>query len=110
VGLPGAGKTEAAHFFTEKKIPVISFGKIVNDYIDAHKLEHNETTHKKVREELRVRYGKEAFAVLNEKKIRKFLKENNIIVIDGMRSWEEYLYLKKNLNKVHIYILALYAG
>lgn len=109
VGLPGAGKTEAAAFFAEKKLPVISFGKIINDYIDEHKMDHSEAVHKKVREELREKYGKEALAVLNEKKIDEAFKKNNIIVIDGMRSWEEYLYLKKNLKKVNVYILALYA-
>lgn len=109
VGLPGAGKSEAAAYYAEKKLPVISFGKIVNDYIDEHKMEHNEANHKKVREEMRVKHGKEAFAVLNEKKISEALETNNIVIIDGMRSWEEYLYLKKNLKKVRVFILALHA-
>ena len=110
VGLPGAGKSEAAAFFTKKELPVISFGKIINDYIDKHKLGHTEAVHKKVREELREKYGKEALAVLNKDKISELLKTKNIIVIDGMRSWEEYLYLKKELKKTRVYILALYAN
>lgn len=109
VGLPGAGKSEAAHFFANKKLPVISFGKIVNDYIDEQKWEHTEVVHKKVREDLRVKYGKEAFAILNEKKIKNALKKDNIVIIDGMRSWEEYTFLKKVLKKVRIFILALHA-
>ena len=109
VGLPGAGKTEAATFFAEKKLPIISFGKIINDYIDEHKLGHTEIVHKKVREELREKYGKEALAVLNETKITNALKKHNIVIIDGMRSWEEYLYLKKHLKKVTVNILVLYA-
>ncbi|MBI4973908.1 nucleoside monophosphate kinase [Candidatus Roizmanbacteria bacterium] len=110
VGLPGAGKSEAAAFFTKKGLPVISFGKIINDYIDKHKLGHTEAVHKKVREELREKYGKEALAVLNKDKIAELLKTKNIIAIDGMRSWEEYLYLKKELKKTHVYILVLYAN
>ena len=110
VGLPGAGKSGAAAFFTKKGLPVISFGKIVNDYIDKHKLGHTEAVHKKVREELREKYGKEALAVLNKDKISELLKTKNIIVIDGMRSWEEYLYLRKELKKIRVYILALYAN
>ncbi len=109
VGLPGAGKSEAAEFFHEKDIPVITFGKIVNDYVDKHKLAHNEETHKKIREDLRKQYGTEAFAVLNRKKILAALKKNMIVVIDGMRSWEEYLYLKSKLNHVRVYILCLFA-
>ncbi|OGK62206.1 hypothetical protein A2334_05120 [Candidatus Roizmanbacteria bacterium RIFOXYB2_FULL_38_10] len=110
VGLPGAGKSEAASYFIKKKLPVISFGKIINDYIDEHKLGHTEEVHKKVREELRIKHGKEALAVLNEKKIQESFKKNNIVIIDGMRSWEEYLYLKKHLKKIQVYILALHAS
>ena len=88
-------KSEAASFF-QKGLPIISFGKIINDYIDKHKLGHTEAVHKKTREELREKYGKEALAVLNKDKVSELLKTKNIIVIDGMRSWEEYLYLKKS--------------
>ncbi len=38
VGLPGAGKSEAAAYFSAKKLPIISFGKIINDYIDIQNL------------------------------------------------------------------------
>ncbi len=109
VGLPGAGKTEASAFFKEKDIPVISFGKVINDYIDKKKLEHTEETHKKVREELRATHGIEVLAVMNEKKLIKALEKNKIIVIDGMRSWEEYTYLKKAMPEVSINIVALHA-
>lgn len=109
VGLPGAGKTEAAQFFSDKGVPVITFGKIINDYIAKNKLNHTEEIHKKIREDLRKKYGLEAFAVLNEEKIRDALKKSMIIVIDGLRSWEEYLYLKKTFPQVQVYIVCLYA-
>lgn len=109
VGLPGSGKTEAAKFFLEKGLPVISFGKIINDYVNRHKLDHTEDVHKKIRENLRVQYGKAALAILNEEKIRQALEKNMIVVIDGMRSWEEYLYLKEKFPQVCVTILALYA-
>lgn len=109
VGLPGAGKTEAARYYKEKHIPVISFGKVVNDYIDSHKLDHTETVHKEVREGLRKKHGIEAFAVLNESKIKEALSKNQIVVIDGMRSWEEYTYLKERFPKANIFIVALFA-
>ncbi len=108
VGLPGSGKTEAANFFTEKGLPVVSFGKIINDYITNNKLGHTEEVHKRVREDLRLKYGKAALAILNEEKIRKALAKNIMVIIDGMRSWEEYLYLKEKFPQVHIVILALY--
>ena len=45
---------------------------------------HTEAVHKKTREELREKYGKEALAVLNKDKVSELLKTKNIIVIDGM--------------------------
>lgn len=109
VGLPGAGKTAAAKYFSERNGAIIEFGKIVNDYIDKHKLGHTETNHKKIRESLRKKYGMAAFAILNEKKIKTAFKKSKVVIIDGMRSWEEFTYLKKTLKGVIIIIVALYA-
>ncbi len=108
VGLPGTGKTDAANYFQKKNLPTISFGKIINDYINQKDLSHNEETHKKVREEIRKKYGKEALAILNIEKIKQALKDNSIIIIEGIRSWEEYLYLKKEFAQVRLVILCIY--
>ncbi len=109
VGLPGAGKTEAATFFKNKGLPVISFGKIINELVEQRGLPHSEEIHKKVRLEVRKKYGMEAMAVLNEEKIKKALKESNIVIIEGMRSWEEYMHLKKIFPKVRLYLLHIWA-
>jgi len=109
VGLPGAGKSDAAAFFAEKGYPIISFGKVINDYVDEHHLEHDEATHKRLREELRAKYGWHALAILNKEKIEKALKKSAFVVIDGMRSWEEYLYLKEILHHVRLKVIAIYA-
>lgn len=109
VGLPGAGKTEAASYFEKKGLPIVSFGKIINDDIEKKGLPHTEKVHKEIRENLRTQYGREALAILNEEKIKKALEKNIIMIIDGMRSWEEYLYLKKKFSHVRIAVLSLYA-
>lgn len=109
VGLPGAGKTAAADYYKKKGLPVISFGQVINDYITKNKLAHREEVHNQVRVMIRKKYGMEAMALLNLEKIKKNLKKNRIVIIDGLRSWEEYLYLKKKLPKIKIYILGLYA-
>jgi adenylate kinase len=109
VGMPGAGKTDAATYLKEKGLPVITFGKIINDYIEKNHLPHDEKNHQQLRVALRKKYGQEAMAVLNSEKIKKALKKNLIVVIDGMRSWEEYEYLKKHFPKVKIFIVALFA-
>lgn len=109
VGLPGVGKTDAANFFKERGIPSVSFGEAINEYIEKNHLPHIEKTHKKVRLELREKHGMAAMAIIYEEKIKKALKKNMIIIIDGLRSWQEYLYLKKVLPKVKMYLLAIYA-
>lgn len=110
VGLAGSGKSEASRFFAkEKKLPIISFGKIINEYIDSNNLAHDEETHKRVREDLRARHGMAAMAVLSLNKIKDALKKNQIIVIDHLQSWEEYEYLKQQLSGIKIHLLALYA-
>lgn len=109
VGLPGSGKTEAANYFKSKGLPVISFGQMINEYISKNNLPHTIATHKKITTEIRKKYGKEALAVLNEKKISQSLKKKNIVIIEGMRSFEEYFYLKKKFSTAKIVILALYA-
>jgi len=108
VGLPGAGKTEAANYFKKKGLPVISFGKIINEYVDKHGLSHTEEVHRKLRKEFREKYGMAAMAVLNEKKIKAALRKNMIVIIEGMRSWEEYLYLKEKFAEVRLIIIALF--
>jgi len=106
-GLPGVGKTTASDYLSKKNLPIVHFGKIVNDYIDQHRLEHTKETHKKVWLTLREKYGQEAFAILNEENIRKAL-EKDLIIIDGMRSWEEYTHIKNHFPEVRIFIIAIF--
>lgn len=109
VGMPGSGKTEAGKFFKDKKLDVISFSDAINNYIDKNKLGHTEEVHSKLRREFREKHGNEALALLNKDKLKEALTENNIVVVEGMRSWEEYLYLKKEFPKVKVVVLAMYA-
>lgn len=110
VGLSGSGKTEAGKFFKEKKITTISFGSIINEHIDKNNLTHTEDLHKQLREDFRKQHGFEAMARLNQKKIKEALEHEQIIAIDGLYSWEEYLYLKKHFPNVSIYLVALYVN
>lgn len=109
VGLPGAGKTEAAEYLKTKGVPLISFSEIVNKKIDKLNLPHTLEIHHKVRQELRAEHGFEAMAVLSKKKVEQSLKKNRVVVIEGMRSWEEYEYMKKNFPKARLFIVAIHA-
>lgn len=108
VGLPGSGKTEAGDFFKKLKIPSVYFGKAVLEWTTKHHGVRSEANEAKSRVEIREKYGKAALAILNESAIRDALKESNIAIIESMRSWEEYLYLKEHFKDVKIYILALH--
>jgi adenylate kinase len=109
VGLPGSGKTEAAKYYKKRGLPVISFSDVVNTKINRMKLPHTLEVHKKVRQDLRDKYGFEAMAYLNKQKIDKELLKNNTVIVEGMRSWEEYEYLRHHYPKVKLTILALHA-
>ncbi len=109
VGLPGAGKTDSANFFKEKGFPVIHLGPVVNREVEKKNLATNEATHRKVREELRKKFGMEAIVVLNKEIIEKELQSNQMVFLDGLRSWEEYLYLRKNFPKEKVVTICIYA-
>ena len=109
VGLAGSGKNEAANYFAKQGLPVISFGKALNDYIDKHKLEQTDEVHSRIRLEWREKCGNAAFAILNKDKIERAIKENLVVVIEGLYSWEEYEYLKKEFPNEAIYLLAIHA-
>jgi adenylate kinase len=108
-GLPGSGKTEATTYFKSKKLPVVHFGNIINDLVEERKLEHTEDVHKKVRMEVREKYGMEAMAVLSKEKISKALEKNTLVVLDGLYSFEEYQYLSKEFKAAKVVLLVLWA-
>ncbi len=110
VGMSGSGKTEAVKYLSETyKKPVISFSNVVNEYIDSHKLEHSASNHKKVRMDFRKLHGMEAMAVIRKGEIEESLKNSNIVLIEGLYSWEEYVYLKENFKNVNIVLIAIWA-
>lgn len=108
-GLPGAGKTEATRYFKEKGLPIVHFGNIVTKEVEKRKLSHTEKNHKEVRMDLREKHGMEAMAVLSKDEIKKSIKSNKIVIIDGLYSFEEYKYLEKELKDVQVVLLAVWA-
>ena len=108
VGMPGSGKSEAANHFRKLGLPVISFSEIVKKPIESKKLPDTLEVHHNIRQEIRDKYGYEAMALLSHEKIEEALKKHKLIVIEGMRSWEEYEYLKKNFSEAKVHILALF--
>ncbi|HEC82287.1 MAG TPA: flagellar hook-basal body complex protein FliE [Thermoplasmatales archaeon] len=84
-GLPGAGKTEAVNIAKELGIKVVSMGDEVRNETMARGFELNDSNVGRVADEMREKYGKDIWA----KKCLKKIKNNEIVVIDGIRNIEE---------------------
>jgi dephospho-CoA kinase len=94
VGMAGAGKSEVARVFEEKKFARIRFGDVTDEELKKKGLPVNEENERQMRETLRKRYGMAAYAMLNLTKVDVALKSGPV-VIDGLYSWEEYTTLKE---------------
>lgn len=95
VGMPGAGKSMAAEFFRAKGVPVLRFGDAIEEGVREFGMEVNEKNERAVREKIRKELGMAAVAKKIEPRINDAKKTNTLIVLDGLYSWEEYVYLKK---------------
>lgn len=107
VGMAGSGKSEAAKFFKEKNIPILRFGDVIDEGIKAEGLSWTPENNVYYRSKIRKELGMAAVAIKMLPKIQEISKDNKYIVIDGLYSWEEYIYLQKFLPK--LFILCIYA-
>ncbi|MCX8009098.1 MAG: AAA family ATPase [Patescibacteria group bacterium] len=107
VGMPGSGKTFAADFFRSKGIPVLRFGDATDEGLKELGLERNEKNERFVREKLRREFGMPAMAIKIEPRIEEAMKTAQVIILDGLYSWEEYVYLKDKFS--HLFLLCIYA-
>lgn len=107
VGMPGAGKSVAADFFHTKNIPILRFGDQTDISLKELGLPRNEKNERFVREKLRKDLGMAAMAIKIEPRILDAAKTHATIVLDGLYSWEEYVYLKKRFPQIQL--LCIYA-
>lgn len=98
VGMPGSGKTSVAAHLKAKGWPVVRFGDITMQELQRRGLSVCEANERLVREELRERYGMDAYAQLLLPTIRTLL-EKGPVVLDGLYSWSEYKYLRERLRE-----------
>lgn len=106
VGMPGSGKSEAASFLQKKGIPFVRLGDLTDETVKKMSLPLNPESEKLVREKLRKEHGMAVYALKAETKIRTLLASHSVISLDGLYSWEEYVFLKKHfaqLTVIHVY-------
>lgn len=108
VGMTGSGKSEVAAEFERNGFTRIRFGDITDEEVGKRGLPLNEENERTVRESLRNEHGMAAYAILNKPKIDAALQTSDV-VIDGLYSWEEYLYLKESYGAGFI-VVAVWAS
>lgn len=95
VGMAGAGKTSACNFLKNNGYSILRFGDQTDIGLKEKGLPLTEQNEKNYREELRKKLGMAAYAIKIASRIKEALKQNQKIALDGLYSWEEYVYLKK---------------
>jgi dephospho-CoA kinase len=108
VGMPGSGKTEACSYVHTKGLPSVRFGDITDEGVKASGLPLTPENEQNFRESLREKLGMAAYAIESESKIEKALQTNKTVLLDGLYSWAEYIYLKEKfpgLMLVHVYAM-----
>ena len=103
VGMAGSGKSEVAREFEKSGYSRIRFGDITDIELKKRGLPLTEANEVKIREQLRHEHGMSVYAKLNIPRIDVALRKSNV-VIDGLYSWEEYLYLKECYGKDFIVV------
>jgi dephospho-CoA kinase len=109
VGMPGAGKSACVEYLQERGLPSVYFGGITIDEVKRRGMDVNEASEKFVREDIRAKEGKGAYAVRIIRQIEDlFDKGHDYVVADGLYSWTEYKIFKESFgdNAIIIAIVA----
>ncbi len=94
-GLAGSGKTEVAGISKQYGFTVLRLGDVTEKILVQKKLPLTPENEEYVRENLRKQKGMAAFAIELVPHIEETFKTTHAILLEGVRSWEEYEYVKK---------------
>ncbi len=109
VGMCGTGKSAAAKYIEETfGFKPIYFGGYILEEVKRRQLEINSTNEKIVREDLRNKYGFNVVAKMSINDINSYLTAGFNVIIDGLYSFSEYLYLKE-IYKNQLFILSIHS-
>lgn len=112
--MAGSGKSLACDYFQSQGYPVLRFGDQTDQGLKARHLPLTEANERQYRENLRQELGMAAYAIKIEPRIKEtfrsgssFRSGTKCIILDGLYSWEEYLYLKEKFPELKL--LGIYA-
>lgn len=106
VGMCGAGKSEVARHLKRRGWQVVHFGQLTMRELRARKIPITEEAERSVRERLRNEHGPDAYARLLLPEIMEALAKGPT-VIDGLYSWAEYRFLRRQLGE-KIIVVAIF--
>lgn len=107
VGMAGSGKSTSSEHFSKLGLPVLRFGDQTDIGLKELNLPLTQPNEKKYREDLRKELGMEAMAIKIKPRIIKALESSDIVILDGLYSWEEYIFLQKKFK--NLFLLCIYA-
>lgn len=107
VGMAGSGKSKVVAYLAQKGIPYVRFGELTDESLKEQGLAVTAENEQRFREDIRKKLGMAAYAIKAKPKIEELLKTHSIIVLDGLYSWEEYIFLKKEFP--NIILICIYA-
>ena len=99
VGMCGTGKSVVSGYVQDTfGFKCVYFGGFVLEEVKKRGLEINSTNEKIVREDLRAKHGPAVMAKLAIDSIDSHLTSGSYVIIDGLYSFSEYLYLKEKFS------------
>lgn len=96
VGMCGSGKSVLCQYFCDLGWQSVYFGGVTMSELKKQGIAVTEQNERMMREGLREKLGKGAFAIILKDEILAKLEQSNV-VLDGLYSWSEYKILKELL-------------
>ena len=97
-GMCGSGKSVATEYLEQKGWKKVYFGGVIYDKMREANIEITPESQKEFRENLRKQYGMSVVAQLLFPTIKELSLEHDV-VLDGLYSWDELTFLKKELGE-----------
>ncbi|HET6590519.1 MAG TPA: AAA family ATPase [Candidatus Nitrosocosmicus sp.] len=92
-GMPGAGKSTVAAFLKERGFFVITMGDVIREKAKEKNLPLDDKSLGELMKDFRRTHGNDIIANLTMKRIKE-LKDKCLVVVDGIRSYDEFKVLK----------------
>lgn len=99
-GLPGAGKSIVVEAARSLKLPVFSMGDVVREEATRRGLDKSAENLRAIALELREERGPQVIAEMTVEKIMSKASGSEVVLIDGVRSWDEVEYFSSVFSQI----------